>query len=166
MMLLIRCQIDWPSASDCLPVCLSVCVRVILQHLLSRNITHLACTDTLPSSLCLDVCPVISWLATMWGRSIVMVRVVRLSVTRKYLLSEIDILWLLRNSNRKPGSRFRINSQIRGRKYGSAIWGVSVLALRPFRQKQAGWASKWLSGNSHQSGPHWALWRASYRDDS
>jgi len=63
-------------------------------------------------------------------------------------------------------SRFRICRQIRDRKYDFAILGVSGLALRPFRRKWAGWpsqCSEWISGNSRQSAPHWAPWRASYR---
>jgi len=55
--------------------------------------------------------------------------------------------------------RFRICHQICDLKYGSAILGVSGLALRPFREKWAGLSgecSKWISGNSHQSAPHWA----------
>jgi len=42
--------------------------------------------------------------------------------------------------------------------------GVSGLALRPFRQKWAGWASdcsEWISRNSYQSAPHLASWQAS-----
>jgi len=56
-------------------------------------------------------CWLVSWPATMSGPAVVILCVVRLSVTCEYLkLSEIDI-WLLGNSNRKPG--FPIQSAIR-----------------------------------------------------
>jgi len=60
-------------------------------------------------------------------------------------------------------SWFRICHKIRNQKYRSTILGVSGLALHPFRQKWGSWPSEWISGNSHQSAPHWALWLASYR---
>jgi len=98
------------------------------------------------------------------GPAIVMVRVVRQSVchTRVFpKLSEIDI-WLLGNR----AFRFRICHQIRDQKYSYAILGVSGSTLLPFRQKWAGWPSEcteWITGNSHQSAPHWEPRRASYR---
>jgi len=100
---------------------------------------------------------IISWPPHCGGPAIVMVCFVRLSVW----LWHANISETKRIGNR--ASRFRICHQIRDRKYGSAILGVSGLALRPFRQKWAGWASEWISGNDYQSAPHWAPWRASYR---
>jgi len=58
-------------------------------------------------------------------------------------LSEIDA-WLLGNSNRNPGFPIQNLYQSRDRKYGSAILGVSGLALRPFRQK---WAVGLVNGS-------------------
>jgi len=52
-------------------------------------------------------------------------------------------------------SRFRICRQIRDRKYGSIIFGVSGLAFRPFKQKWMGWiceCSEWINGNCLQLG--------------
>jgi len=109
------------------------------------------------------------WPTTMWGPAKVMVRIFRLSVS----LSRSNISETARWTDgyyetrlETWVSRFRICHQIRDRKYGSAILGVSGLALRPFRQKWVGWPrefSEWISGNSHQSAPHWAPWRTSYR---
>jgi len=78
-------------------------------------------------------------------------------------LSKIDV-WLLGNSNRNPGFPIQnlpsdSRSEVRFRHFG-------CFRVRPFRQKWAGWASEcseWISGNSHQSAPHWAPWRASDR---
>jgi len=80
-------------------------------------------------------------------------------------LSEID-LWLIENANRNLGFPIQnlptnSRSEVRLRHFG-VLW----LALHPFRQKWTGWSSDcgyWISGNSHQSAPHWAPWRASYR---
>jgi len=131
----------------------------------------------------------------MWGPAIVMVRAcmtvcmsVCLSDCHTRIapkLSEIDV-WLLGISNRNQGCH-----QIRDRKYGSAILGVSGLALRQFRQK---WAVGPVNGSvrtvtsldtrpalpvssctscassyaqlhwkKRRTQPHWAPWRASYR---
>jgi len=79
-------------------------------------------------------------------------------------LSGID-LCLLWNRNRNLGFPSQDMSSDY-RKHGSDILGVSGLALHPFRQKWAGWASEcseWISRNSHQLAPHWAPWRTSYR---
>jgi len=62
--------------------------------------------------------------------------------------------------SRLPDSESAIRSTV------LSFWVFPELALRPFRQKWAGWASEcseWISGNSHQSAPHWAPRRASYR---
>jgi len=64
---------------------------------------------------------------------------VRPSVRTCPKLSKTDV-WLLRIW----ASRFRICHQIRDRKYGSAIWDISGLALRPFRQKWGSWPSEWI----------------------
>jgi len=93
------------------------------------------------------------------GPTIVMVHIVCLSVC----LSHANISKTKRDRHIVQALRFC--HQIRDQKYGSAILGVSGLALCPFRQKWAGWdseCSEWISGNSHQSASHWALWRASY----
>jgi len=65
---------------------------------------------------------------TMWGSAVAMVCVVRPFVCHTWIspkLSEIDV-WLLRTLNRNPGFPiFRSCHQIRDRKYGSVILGVS-----------------------------------------
>jgi len=77
---------------------------------------------------------IISWTATMWGQAVVIVRVVSLSVRREYLRNygyyETRIgTW---------ASRFRICHQMRDRKYGSAILGVSGLTAHSDRNGLVG----------------------------
>jgi len=138
------------------------CVRCLSVRL-SPGSARLHCVGSFGAAFDELLWPLIfGWHATMWRPAIVVVRIVCLSVCLSVMrmslkLCEIDI-WLPGNWT----SQFRISHQIHDRQYGSAIVGVSGLALRPFRQIWASWASEcseWICLNSHQLAPWWASYR-------
>jgi len=97
-----------------------------------------------------------SWPTTMWQPAMVMVHIVRhMQISPK--LSETD-LWLLWNANRNLGfpiQNLPSDSQSEVRFHHFGCFRVST---SPIQKKWAEWASEWISGSSHQSAPHWALW--------
>jgi len=104
----------------------------------------------------------------MWGPAIVMVSVVCLSVCLSHAnISETkQSVWLLGNSNRKPDFPIQnlpsdLRSEVRFRHFG--CFRVGTLPIQTEMGQWASECSEWINGNSHQPAPHWALWRACYR---
>jgi len=89
----------------------------------------------------------------MCGPAIIMARVVRLFVCHTRISPKLSLIgiWLLSD----------LQSKVRFRHFGCFRVGMS-----PIQAEVDGWpceCSERITGNSHQSAPHWAPRRASYR---
>jgi len=106
---------------------------------------------------------IVGWTATLWGRAVVMCRVVRPSVRPSVCLSHANISGTKRDRRMvtKELSRnlsFPIQKchQIRDRKCGSAILGVSGSAFRPLWQTWRTRPYQWGIEHRHRSIYHLA----------